>query len=140
MLDFKGPQIWNSSMVWVCRLSFPLGKRKLNLVSFLFDKPFLVREMWGGREIWLVLATEHTSVIKSHSSLNCVFWSEFSYWGRCLMGISPTSLFYYKNLDSQGCNVVVNFFIHLYSSNKFKYKQVQRSTNWFGMVFTVMFF
>jgi hypothetical protein len=30
----------NSSMVWVCRLSFPLGTRKLNLVSCLFDKPF----------------------------------------------------------------------------------------------------
>ena len=77
---------------------------------------------------------------KSHFSVNSVFWSEFSYWGRCLMGISPTSLFYYMNLDSQRCNVVVNVFIHLYSSNKFRYKQVQRTTNWFGMVFSVMFF
>jgi hypothetical protein len=34
----------------------PLGTRKL--VSFLFDKPFLVRE------ILLVLATEHISVLK----------------------------------------------------------------------------
>jgi hypothetical protein len=32
-------------MVWVCRLFFPLGTRKLNLVSPLFDKPFLVREI-----------------------------------------------------------------------------------------------
>jgi hypothetical protein len=54
------------------------------------------------------------------------------------MGIFPTSLFYNKNLDSQRCNVVVNSFIHLYSSNKFRYKQVQRTTNWFGMVFTVV--
>jgi hypothetical protein len=39
----KDHKFENSSMVWVCRLSFPLGTRKLNLVSFLFDKPFLVR-------------------------------------------------------------------------------------------------